>query len=69
MKIWHRIWRKNGHGNRHGKMGIGNEGPRNWVVEVVKFGHWIYQETEEGRQGRHPGPYWDMLVVGPRSLP
>jgi hypothetical protein len=33
-------------------MGIGidlNEEPRrNWVVEIVKFGHWIYQETEEG---------------------
>jgi hypothetical protein len=47
-----------------------NLGPRrNWVVEIVKFGHWIYQETEEGGQGRRPGPYWDMLVVGPRSLP
>jgi len=46
-----------------------NEGPRrNWVVGIVKFGHWICQETEEGGQGRRPGPYWDMLVIGPRSL-
>lgn len=47
-----------------------NEGPRrNWIVEIVKFGHCIYQETEEGGQGRRSGRYWDMLVVGPRSLP
>jgi hypothetical protein len=58
-----------------GKMGMGigidlNEGPRrNWVVEIVNFGHWIYQETEEGGQGRRPTPYWNMLVVSPRSLP